>query len=139
LSTLDGTASTEDPRTRHGFLLLVVVQAAHSIEEYVFRLYDVFAPARFLSGLVSDNYQLGFAILNVGFFVAGVSVYFARVRPGHPSAAAFMWIWIAVEILNGIGHPAIAIVRGEYFPGVLTAPLLLAIALYLAASLARRR
>lgn len=128
-----------EKKTKTAFLLLVLVQAAHSVEEYVYRLYDVFAPAQFLSGLVSDNLQLGFAILNVGFFVVGMWVYFARVRPGHPSAATFMWIWIAVEIVNGIGHPAIAIVRGEYFPGLLTAPILLAIALYLAVSLVARR
>lgn len=123
--------------TKTAFLMLVLVQAAHSIEEYVFRLYDVFAPARFASGLVSDNHQLGFAILNVGFFVAGVWVYVARVRPNHWSAAVFAWVWVVIEIPNGFAHAAIALARGTYFPGVATAPLLLAIALYLAIRLSK--
>ena len=36
------------------FLLLILAQAAHSIEEYVSKLYEVFAPARFVSSLVSN-------------------------------------------------------------------------------------
>jgi hypothetical protein len=125
------------PRAKIAFLLLVLVQAAHSIEEYVFRLYDVFAPARFASGLVSDDLGLGFAILNTGFFVAGIWVYFARVRPNHPSAPAFVCVWIVIEIANGIAHTVIALNRGEYFPGVATAPMLTALALYLALRLSR--
>ena len=36
-----------EPRSRTAFLALILVQAAHSTEEYAFALYDVFAPARF--------------------------------------------------------------------------------------------
>ena len=36
------------------FLFLILAQAAHSIEEYVSKLYEVFAPARFVSSLVSN-------------------------------------------------------------------------------------
>ena len=46
------------------FLGLAITQAAHSIEEFYFRLFDVLAPARYLSGLVSDNLALGFAAIN---------------------------------------------------------------------------
>jgi hypothetical protein len=34
------------PLARQLFLWLIVAQAAHSVEEYQFRLYDVLAPAR---------------------------------------------------------------------------------------------
>ena len=34
------------PLTRQLFLWLIVAQAAHSVEEYLSRLYDVLAPAR---------------------------------------------------------------------------------------------
>jgi hypothetical protein len=44
-------------RARTAFLVLVIVQVAHSIEEYVFRLYEVFPPARFASGLISSGLQ----------------------------------------------------------------------------------
>ena len=56
-----------DSRSRAAFLALIIAQAAHSIEEYAFRLFDVLAPARFISGLLSDDLARGFAIANVGW------------------------------------------------------------------------
>lgn len=60
------------------FLFLVITQAPHSIEEYVTRLYQVFAPARFVSSLVSNNLALGFVVVNaalicIRFVVLGCS------------------------------------------------------------------
>ena len=37
------------------FLALILAQAGHSIEEYFTQLYDVLAPARFISGLFSSS------------------------------------------------------------------------------------
>ena len=126
-----------DSRSRFAFLILVVVQAMHSVEEYVFKLYDVFGPARFVSGLVSDDLRTGFAFVNMGLVALGIWCYLARVRPAHVSARSWVWPWVVVEGVNGIGHPFIALERGEYFPGVLTAPLLLATSLYLGIRLMR--
>ena len=44
------------------FLALILTQAAHSVGEYVFRLYDVLLPARVISGLISDDLALGLAV-----------------------------------------------------------------------------
>ena len=118
-------------------MILVVVQAMHSVEEYVFTLYDVFGPARFVSGLVSNDLRTGFAVVNMGLVALGIWCYLARVRPAHVSARSWVWPWLVVEGVNGIGHPVIALERGEYFPGVLTAPLLLATSLYLGIRLMR--
>lgn len=128
-----------NPRSRWTFLALVLAQAAHSIEEYVFRLYDVFAPARFISGLISEDLAVGFAIFNAGLVLFGLLCYVAWVRPGRPAAQAFAWFWILIELINGVGHPAIALARGGYFPGVFTAPVLLALSLYLAVQITRAR
>ncbi len=76
-----------DARTRYIFLALILTQAAHSIEEYSFRLYDVFLPARFLSSLVSVNVSLGFIVINTAVVLFGLWSYFAYVMPGQPSAA----------------------------------------------------
>ncbi len=127
-----------DSRSRTTFLLLVIAQAAHSVEEYVFRLYDVFMPARVISGLVSDDLVVGFVVLNISLVAFGLWCYFARVRPAHPSAPQWAWPWVIVETSNGIVHPAVAVWRGEYFPGVVTAPALLALALYLGSRLIRQ-
>ena len=121
-----------DPRARLTFALLVAAQAAHSVEEYIGRLYDVFPPARAASGLVSSNRRLGFEILNVALFALGVACV-TQVRRGRWAGA--MWIWIAIETVNGVVHPLWSIVRGGYTPGVATAPILLALAISLAAQL----
>ncbi len=128
-----------NPRSRRTFLALILAQAAHSIEEYVFRLYDVFAPARFISGLISEDLTLGFAIFNAGLVLFGLLCYVAWVRPGHSAARGLAWFWILLELVNGVGHPAIALARGGYFPGVFTAPVLLALSLYLAVQMVRAR
>lgn len=120
-----------DARGRLAFLALIVAQAAHSVEEYLFRLYDVFGPARFVSGLVSRDLATGFAILNTALVLFGVWCYVARVRPGHPSGSAFAWFWTVLEFANGTSHSVIALSRGSYFPGVATAPFLLGLSLYL--------
>ncbi len=128
-----------DARARATFLALILAQAAHSVEEYVFRLYDVFTPARLVSSLVSDNLATGFAIANAAIVAFGFWCYFARVRRGHPSSVSWAWPWVAIELANGIVHPAIALTQRQYFPGVVTAPLLLILAAYLATRLWRSR
>ena len=128
-----------EPRTRNAFLALILVQAAHSIEEYTFALYDVFAPARFASGLVSSNLAVGFALLNAALVAFGAWCYLARVRPRRTSAPGWMWPWVLVELANGIVHPTIAVLRGGYFPGVATAPVLFILAAFIATQLLRGR
>ena len=120
-----------DARTRGTFLALIVAQAAHSVKEYRFRLYDVFAPARLVSGIFSDDLRAGFALGNVLMVLFGTWCYAARVRPSHRSARAFAWFWSLLEVGNGIGHIFFALVRQSYFPGVATAPILLGIGSYL--------
>jgi hypothetical protein len=119
------------------FALLILAQSAHSVEEYVFRLYDVFAPARFISGLVSSDLALGFAVVNTAFVAFGVWCYFARVRTGHPSSAALAWFWTVLEGANGTAHLLLAASERGYFPGAWTAPLLLGLSVSLGAVLAR--
>jgi hypothetical protein len=127
------------PRSRWAFLVLILVQAAHSTEEYVFRLFDVFAPARFVSSLVSDDLAVGFALVNAGLVLFGLWCYAARVRPDHSSGPVFAWLWTVLELGNGIGHTTLALSQGGYFPGVATAPVLLAMSTYLAVTLSAAR
>jgi hypothetical protein len=120
-----------DRRTRIGFLLLIGAQALHSIEEYWFRLYDVLAPARAVSEALGVDRQLGFAVANAALIGFGLWCYFARVRPGRGSGRGFAWFWALLEIANAFAHGALAIAVGGYFPGLVTAPLLLAAGLHL--------
>lgn len=124
-----------DRRIRRAFLLLIAAQIVHSIEEYWFRLYDLFAPARAVSDALGIHRPTGFAIANAALIGFGLWCYFARVRPGLPGARALAWFWAVTEILNGLAHGALALAAGGYFPGLATAPLLLAAGLFLISSL----
>jgi len=103
-------------RFQFTFLALVLTQAAHSVEEYRGRLYDVFLPARVVSGLISRNLEQGFIIFNVTLVAFGLWCYFWPVRQRWATAPAFVWIWIAIEMLNGIGHLAWSLMVGDYTP-----------------------
>ena len=122
-------------RFQSSFLLLVAIQAAHSVEEYSGRLYDVFPPARFVTGLVSQDRERGFVILNAALIMFGFLCFLGPIRRQWPSAVLVAWIWVAIELVNGIGHPLWSLIQLRYTPGVATAPLLLLVALYLARQL----
>ena len=122
-------------RSQYLFALLIVLQAAHSVEEYITEIYAVLAPARFISGLVSNDHAIGFAIVNVAVVAFGIWCYFGPVRSGQPRGRAWAWPWAVVEIANGTGHIILALASRRYVPGALTAPLLLTTALWLGVAL----
>jgi len=125
-------------KTQLVFLLLIVAQAAHSVEEYVTRLYEVFAPARFVSGLISHDLAFGFLIGNAALVAFGLWCWAVPVRSGWRAARGLIWFWTILELGNGTSHSFFALSRGGYFPGVITAPLLLFFSIWLAVLLTRR-
>ena len=125
------------PRAQLLFGALVLAQAAHSVEEYAGRFWEVFPPARALTGWVSSDREVGFLVLTAGLLLFGLWSYLWPVRRHWPSAVPLMWGWALLEIVNGIVHPAWAVLRGGYEPGALTAPLLLVLGVLLARDLLR--
>lgn len=119
-------------RLQATFVALVVAQAAHSIEEYFGHLYEVFPPARFVSGLISHNLRLGFIIFNVSLVTFGVWCCFWPVRRRTPMLVVVTWFWIAIELINGVGHPLWSLREMRYTPGLATALVLLVLAIALA-------
>jgi hypothetical protein len=119
------------------FLALVLTQAAHSVEEYIGRLYEVFPPARAVSVLISQDLERGYLIFNVALVTFGLWCFIWPVRRHGPSAIALAWFWVVIELINGIGHPLWTLAEQKYTPGVATAPFLLLLALYLARQLLR--
>ena len=113
------------------FLMLVLIQGVHSVEEYFGRLWEVFQPAKFLSGLVSNNLETGFLIINIGLFIFGIWSWAVPVRKDYSIARSIIWIFIVIEMINGIGHPVWAIYEMSYVPGLVTALILLILAIYL--------
>ena len=117
------------PQATFGWL--VVAQGAHSVEEYVGRLWESFPPARYLTGIVSSDRELGFIVINACLIAFGVACFLWPVRRRWPSAAALMWFWVVIETINGVVHPLWSVRQGGYTPGVLTAPVLLVLAVAL--------
>jgi hypothetical protein len=111
--------------------MLVLIQGVHSVEEYFGRLWEVFQPAKFLSGLVSNNLETGFLIINIGLFIFGIWSWAVPVRKDYSIARSIIWIFIVIEMINGIGHPVWAIYEMSYVPGLVTALILLILAIYL--------
>lgn len=123
------------PRLDASFIALVGIQAAHSVEEYLGRLYEVFPPARFVSGLVSQDLRRGFIIANVALVTFGVWCFVWPIRRRWRSAVTIGWFWVTIEVVNGVVHPLWSLRELRYTPGVATAPVLLVLALYLARQL----
>jgi hypothetical protein len=126
-----------DGASKRAFLALVLAQAAHSLEEFAFRFYEVFPPARALNELVPGITRPGFVVFNTLLVIWGLWCFFARVRPGARTAVAWAWAWIAIELFNGLAHPTWSALARGYRPGLFTAPLLLGLALFLAVRLRR--
>jgi hypothetical protein len=125
-------------RVPQAFGALILAQVAHSVEEYAGRLWESFPPARFVSGLVSQDLERGFIIANVCLVTFGLWCWVWPVRRGWPSGVPLAWAWVTVELVNGIGHPLWTLRQRGYTPGVGTAPILFVLALYLASRLQRQ-
>ena len=125
-------------RSQFVFLFLILAQGVHSIEEYATGLYEVFAPARFVSSLVSNDLSLGFLVVNTALVTFGLWCWAVPVRRGGGAARGLAWFWTLLELGNGIGRSTLALSRGGYFPGFATAPLLLLFAAWLAVLQARQ-
>ena len=123
-------------RFQAAFGALVPAQAVHSVEEYVGRLWESFPPARFLTGLIGKT--------------SSADSWSSRCRWWHSGSGAFSdpcvwdrrpplpWVWVAMDVINGIGHSRWTLRQGGYTPGVATAPVLLALTVYLALQLSRK-
>ena len=114
------------------FGLLIAAQAVHSIEEYLTRLYDVLVPAGLVSDALGIDRPSGFIASNVLLGLFGLWCWLARVRPRRGAWRGLAWFWALLEGANGAAHLALAVAAGGYFPGLATAPPLLALSVALA-------
>src|SRR5260370_35881386 len=89
---------------RATFLLLVILQASHSVEEFIFRLYERFPPMRFLYQNAPHLAKPAFAISNALLVLIGAVCLYYWVQPARRGARLVVWIWIIIESLNVIAH-----------------------------------
>lgn len=107
------------------FAILIVTQAAHSIEEFVTGLYALLPPAALVSSLFASDPMTGFAIANALLVGFGVACWLVAFRNGGRVGRMLAVGWAILETANGLGHIVMAIGAGGYFPGLATAPFLL--------------
>jgi len=81
---------------------------------------------------VSGDLRVGFAVVNAALVTFGLWCWWFPVRSGWRSWRSLAWFWIVIEIGNGIGHSLLGLSQRGYFPGLVTAPLLVAVAARLA-------
>lgn len=106
--------------------LTVVVQGAHFGEEWATGFHERFPallglPAMPLSIFVTFN------LAWIGIWITSVP----GIRLARPVAYFAAWFLAIAGMLNGIGHPLLAIAAGGYFPGLISSPLIGAAGLWL--------
>ena len=114
-------------RIRLIFLLLIIAQAFHAVEEYFGRLWEVYAPAKFICNLISSNPRTGFLIINIFFISFSLLYWWSLALRKSKSPPEFIWLWIVLEIINIIGHISWTLYEKAYTPGIITAIVLLVV------------
>lgn len=116
------------------YAVAVVVQCAHMLEEYRTGFYRVFPPV-FGAEPWSAQRSLSFNLVWLTvFLIAGVGL----VRGRRGAYLIAMFLAIGGGILNGLGHLALSIREGGYFPGAYTGVLALVVGSLLAYRLLRK-
>ena len=107
------------------FILLIIAQCAHSVEEVYFDLWSVLEPARYISSLLNSDLELGFIIGNIMVVFVGILSASYLFRPNRSFSKIIILSWVIIELVNFSVHVGMAVKRGGYFPGLYTAPFLL--------------
>jgi hypothetical protein len=118
-------------RISSAFLSLIILQAIHSAEEFIFRFYEKFPPMRLIYQDAPHLAKPAFAISNALLFLAGLGCFYYWVRPAKENARIVVWVWIILEAVNVIAHFVWAISIRGYNPGLATVILFVPVLLYL--------
>lgn len=108
-------------RTLLAYGAALVAQCAHLVEEYRTGLYDAFPPVFGAEAWSSSRFLL-FNLAWIGIFILGLFGLAQRQRWAYLIA---LFLAIGGGVGNGLGHLALVLVRGGYFPGAYTAVLVL--------------
>jgi|SRR5215213_3529631 len=113
------------------FLSLVILQAIHSAEEFIFGFYEKFPPMRVIYQAAPLLAKPAFATSNALLLLAGLVCFYYWVRPSGRGARAVVWVWVVLESVNVIAHSVWAFLIGGYNPGLATAILFVPVLIYL--------
>ncbi|MEM9925359.1 MAG: HXXEE domain-containing protein [Cyanobacteria bacterium P01_D01_bin.50] len=119
----------QSEKIAHFYWFLGLAQVVHSIEETYTNLYDYFAVmSQALHNIIHWIPAFGisadwFAIFNY-LMIALILGSVPSVEKGSGWSFYLMWIWAIVEFLNGIFHISMWFIKGGYFPGGISGPIL---------------
>lgn len=116
---------------RLAFLSLIILQAIHSAEEFIFRFYEKFPPMRLLYQEAPHLAKPAFAISNALLFCGGIGCFYYWILPARKGARTIIWLWIAMESFNVIAHFVWAVLIRGYNPGLATVILFVPVLIYL--------
>ena len=97
------------------YLGAVAWQLLHFIEEFATG-FQRELPALLGAAPWSDTRFLAFNMVHYALFLLGGAAILTRTLP----LTCFAAIFVVVSLANGIGHPALALWAGGYFPGLWT-------------------
>jgi hypothetical protein len=115
------------------YAVAVVVQCAHLFEEYRTGFYRVFPPVFGADPWSARRFLTFNFVWLIVFLIAG----FGLVRGRKGAYLVAMFLAIGGGVLNGLGHIALSIREGGYFPGAYTGVLALIVGTVLAYRLLR--
>jgi hypothetical protein len=118
-------------KTRVTFLVLIILQAIHSAEEYIFGFYERFPSMRVLYENAPHLAKPAFALSNCLLVLIGFVSFYYWVRPTKKGARTVLSLWIIIESFNVIAHLLWAVLIGEYNPGLVTGIMFVHVLAYL--------
>ena len=124
-------SSNMNRKVRAAFLALILLQAAHSTEEFIFKFYERFPPMRIIYQGLPNLTKPAFAISNLFLFLIGLSCFYYWIKPERKGARTVIWVWIVMESFNAIAHFVWAILIRGYNPGLVTGILFVPLLIYL--------
>src|SRR5260370_25375567 len=98
------------------FLLLIILQAIHAAEEFIFRIYERFPPMRFLYQNAPYLAKPAFAIFNTVLVLVGMGCFYYWVQPARKGVRVVVWVLIIIESLNLVAHLVWAVLIGGSNP-----------------------
>jgi hypothetical protein len=107
-------------KIRAAFLVLIILQALHSVEEFIFKFHEVFPPMVSIYRNAPAIAQPAFVLANSLLVLVGFVCLFRWVWPARRGAKAVAWVWAGAEALNVIAHCVWAISIRGYNPGLVT-------------------
>jgi hypothetical protein len=114
-----GKEAVDDERLARLFLIGVGARSLHFMEEFITRFQDRFPE---LLGFPAwpENVFVVFNLIWLSVWIFSA----VGLQRGYRFALFPVWFFAIAAIMNGIAHPALAVVARGYFPGLISSPVL---------------